>query len=817
MSNEDSVLCGDPRTQDIDNQFRVLISGIARAFGTIAHVKGLRATHSYGTTARGILTVLDSPSIPTHTVFGAGRRYPVLVRHANIKGFPDDAILDGRGATVRILSGCPDAKTEDIDLDDYIVDILMSTGRSFILSEALAFAQWVAGDFAKRAEMLTQYPKIIPIFAEIIRNPDSYTKLHYYSETTYQFVTVDGLEYFLRYRLINSDDRQADSGWLDPKDVRMPLDFLPRMAQDTRSETYLQEDFCRQVRGGGVNYTLQLQLQPVTADPTQTEVAKDCTIPWDEIQYPFLDIAQLSLTSILPAEWAEPLEFNPYHAPAELGLILARTASETASVNHLRSVVYQISADMRKYLLPNSSLVDWGVPKQPSLKDLFPYAGDKLGVDLPSFDPRKPLPSRVQPKPRYAANFGLKLLPARALAPDGPEIGIVGVQEILQRGNVATYMPSNLTRMRPDKFSDDFFVERRLNGFNPGKLNRIKREAWQYAVKYDCSGYVVEASGILPKIIEARFTFGGQSLSCHSIKYEMNGECVVNRPGDNEWEWAKRLFRCSEFVFQEIQSHLGRTHMNLDQYAMAYYRNVENNPIRLLLEPHLEGLLNINKLGAGLIKGKTGFIPEASSLDPDEVDKLLIAEVKNLNYHNWSPKVQSLPDRIVNNHFDRAALAMWNVLKQYVGQFFKQHQVGIQAYWSEIEQMSADLTAHSILKPKLGTLEIANLADLQQLCTYTIYLSSFFHSWVNNKQYEDGGDISYATIGLWDTHHPAYDPIKVTQRNGKQVVLLWTLSNVHYNPIMDVGSTELKDLLWRYREQIEPGIALDAIMMSTNI
>lgn len=136
MSNENSVLSGDPRTQNIDDQFRVLISGIGRAFGTTAHVKGLRATHSYGTTARGILTVLDSPSIPTHTVFSAGKHYPVLVRHANIKGFPDDAILDGRGATVRILSGCPDAKTEDIDLDDYIVDILMSTGRSFKIGRA---------------------------------------------------------------------------------------------------------------------------------------------------------------------------------------------------------------------------------------------------------------------------------------------------------------------------------------------------------------------------------------------------------------------------------------------------------------------------------------------------------------------------------------------------------------------------------------------------------------------------------------------------------------------------------------------------------
>ena len=218
-----------------------------------------------------------------------------------------------------------------------------------------------------------------------------------------------------------------------------------------------------------------------------------------------------------------------------------------------------------------------------------------------------------------------------------------------------------------------------------------------------------------------------------------------------------------------------------------------------------------------LIKGTTGFIPEASSLDPAEVDKLLLAEVSSLNYHNWSPKVQALPDAIVNNHFDRAALAVWDALKRYVGQFMRNHKAGIQAHWSEIENMSSDLTAHSILKPSLGTLKIADIKDLRQLCTYVIYLSSFFHSWVNNKQYEDGGDISYAAIGLWDTHHPAYDPIKVTQRHGRQVVLLWTLSNIRYNPIMDVGPDELKDLLWMRREQIEPGIPLSGIMMSTNI
>jgi linolenate 9R-lipoxygenase len=459
-------------------------------------------------------------------------------------------------------------------------------------------------------------------------------------------------------------------------------------------------------------------------------------------------------------------------------------------------------------------------------KDLFSYEGSNPGVDLPGIDSKKPLPASVQPTLRYQVNFGLKLLqqsspqpPAStpSPSPQPPKLGIVGVTDLLKFDRTGTFMPSNLTRMRPDKFSDDFFVERRLNGFNPGKLNRIEGQAWQYAVRYDCSGHRVDPSGILPKVIEARFTYdsSSQSLACHSIAYELNILKVECRPGDSEWERAKRLFRCAEFVFQEVQSHLARTHMNLGQYAMAYYRNIENNPIRLLLQPHFEGLLNINSLGASLIKGETGFIPEASSLDPTTVDTLILAEVKKLNYHGWSPKIQALPDAIANNHFDRAALAMWDVLQQYVGQFFQKHEAGIKAYWSEIEEMSDELVTHSILDS--GTLAIANLQELQELCVYVIYLSSFFHSWVNNKQYEDGGDISYATIGLWDENHPAYDPVAVAQRYGKQVSLLWTLSHVRYNPIMDTGPTELKNLLLQRRQHIEPGIPLEAIMMSTNI
>jgi linolenate 9R-lipoxygenase len=449
-----------------------------------------------------------------------------------------------------------------------------------------------------------------------------------------------------------------------------------------------------------------------------------------------------------------------------------------------------------------------------SRKEVFVYDG-QAGKDMPRFDFTRELPAIVQPTPHYVALTALVLLPARPANPPLPAMGIVGALEIMGR-NVTQWMPANLTRCHPDKFGDAFFVERRLNGFNPGKLKRVQKQKWQYAVRYDCTRYEKDPASILPDVIEARFGLHGKELRVHSIQFSLKGETSTHVPGDADWEWSKQLFRSAEFVFHETQSHLARTHMNMDQYAMAFYRNIINNPIWQLLEPHFEGLLNIDKVGSALILGDTGFLPQTSVLTSKSVDEVVKEEVTILSYH-WKPSTQALPDKIHNNYFDQASLTMWRVLEDYVGDFFDQHKQGIQDYWSEIEGMSKDLVEHSILKPKLGTLAVANMNDLKQLCVYVIYHCSFFHSWVNYKQYEDGGDVSYASIGLWDKNDPAYNPMSVAQKQATQAILMWTLSNVRYNPIMEVGPVELKNLLWKQREKIEPGIPLETLMMSIHI
>ncbi|WP_019502935.1 lipoxygenase family protein [Pseudanabaena sp. PCC 6802] len=458
---------------------------------------------------------------------------------------------------------------------------------------------------------------------------------------------------------------------------------------------------------------------------------------------------------------------------------------------------------------------------QPLPKDLFPYIG-KEGEDLPRFDPQKPLPPKVAPNPRLVANMGLHTIPAKPVPPLAL-LGIAGVTDIIQQMPTPNIMPANLTRCRPDKFSDAFFVDRRLNGFNPGKLNRTIGQEWQYVVRYDCRKYAVDPGGILPATIEARFVLRGHSLYAHSIQYvlregnNISNAPITNSPGDADWEWAKRLFRSAEFLFQETQAHLARTHLNVEQYAMAYYRNVKNNKIAELLEPHFEGLLNINKLGANIIFGDEGVIPQSSTISTTDVEKLLKEEVSRLNYHTWHPRMQALQDFVSNNHYDRAAIAVWEIVEQYVGKFFQDYESAIRSDWAEIEGMSQDLVGHSILKRELGTLKIHNINDLKKLCIYVIYHSSFLHSWTNYKQYEDGGDIEYAALGLWDEKHPSFDPAVAAKRNIGQVLITWTLSSVRYNPIMENGSSLLKDLLWQRRDEIQPGLPLEMLMMSIHI
>ncbi len=326
---------GDPRRRDLDADFAALIEGVGRGFQRMTEARRGRVFHKEATTLRGTLKVLDSPDLPPHRFFAPGARYGVLVRHAN--GVQeDDAAGDNRGATVRVLPLGSD------DYDATLLDLLLTTGTCFLARSARDFERWTRNTPAGREALVRAEPHRGAAAWDMFRRPSSYTRLHYHSKIASRFSDARGGRWLARFRLVPGDGGE-DTGFLDAGGVLLPPELMPRLADDTRSRTFLHDELRARLVEGPLRYRLQIQLRPAGGDDEQS--ALDCTLPWSET---WRDTATLELDARADEGRVEGLAFNPFHAPPELALPLARSADDTASLGHLRSLVYELTAQTRR-------------------------------------------------------------------------------------------------------------------------------------------------------------------------------------------------------------------------------------------------------------------------------------------------------------------------------------------------------------------------------------------------------------------------------------------------------------------------------------
>ena len=317
---------------EAEPEYERLVAATARQFALGAGAEPARLFHPRGTTLRGRLRVLplETPDLEAAAVFSAGAEHPVIVRHAN-GATDDDAGWDNRGATVRILpAGRPD------DLDAPVLDLLLTTGACFTSATAADFVAWMQADRGQREELVRRNPHLGRAAWEMFRLPEAYNHVHYHSKVASRYRTVEGRELIVRYRLIDPEHPE-DSGLLEPNGL-LPPDRADRLPDETRSKTFLHDRLRSDVAAGGLRYVLQVQLRP------RDEQALDATRAWDE---PWLDRAELLLTEVVDEARIEPLAFNPTNAPEQLGVLPATRATEPASLNHLRSIVYAAAAERR--------------------------------------------------------------------------------------------------------------------------------------------------------------------------------------------------------------------------------------------------------------------------------------------------------------------------------------------------------------------------------------------------------------------------------------------------------------------------------------
>ena len=131
------------------------------------------------------------------------------------------------------------------------------------------------------------------------------------------------------------------------------IDYLARkkrrLPSETRDRNYLKTLFIEQLSKKGVlQYKLQLALHVPGADdpPDILHIGRY----WDESSHPWLDLADVTITTPLAPKVTECLQFNAGNLPPSLSLLPAHSIHDYSCVMHIRKDVYSWTQKMRSMI-----------------------------------------------------------------------------------------------------------------------------------------------------------------------------------------------------------------------------------------------------------------------------------------------------------------------------------------------------------------------------------------------------------------------------------------------------------------------------------
>ncbi|MFE5301366.1 alpha/beta fold hydrolase [Streptomyces sp. NPDC056632] len=350
----------DPRLLDIDSDFRELLGDLGRIFSDGSRMLRRRTLHHPSVSAAGVLTIDEGIRIPPHGLLRPGARFEVLARFSN--ALPsDDAAPSLRGVTLRWFEGTtPDTGNTTATSGPGrtpLWDLTLNTGECFHASTAHQF-RVMDRPGPERDALLKHSPALRHNVWDGHREAVSYAEYDYYSQVPRYFTAADGTHWAARFRLV-PDSGPADAGRFDPAGLWLPPQppgELPRAAGDERSPALLKEDLRARLSNGEVRGVLQIQLRPLTGDPASDALILDASLPWPHQAAPWQDLARLRLTDAVDDAEVERLRFDPALAPPSLGIALTASPHSTASVNHLRALVYRLASAARLREEPPAAL-----------------------------------------------------------------------------------------------------------------------------------------------------------------------------------------------------------------------------------------------------------------------------------------------------------------------------------------------------------------------------------------------------------------------------------------------------------------------------
>lgn len=292
---------------------------------------------------------------------------------------------------------------------------------------------------------------------------------------------------------------------------------------------------------------------------------------------------------------------------------------------------------------------------------------------------------------------------------------------------------------RPDDSYDAALDEGRLFFVDYALLDGAELGSFPHGQKYLCAPlalFVVEKNSrrLLPVAIQCQQKPGPNN--------------PIFTPADG-WNWmiAKTMVEIADGNLHEASTHLGRTHLLMEPFAVSTIRHLApTHPISILLLPHFEGTLAINAAAW-----------QHLIADQGAVDKLFGGSIKtSRGVAVWG--VQStdvmrdlLPNtfcaRGVDNHealpnypYRDDAMLYWDAIHQwvrgYVGLYYPKDQTIVEDF--ELQAWLREVAARDGGRinglPQQGALTRAD--ELVEVLTFILYTCSVQHAAVNFPQYD---------------------------------------------------------------------------------
>jgi hypothetical protein len=469
---------------------------------------------------------------------------------------------------------------------------------------------------------------------------------------------------------------------------------------------------------------------------------------------------------------------------------------------------------------------------------------------------------------------------------------IANAPETITLADIQNDYPENLTVCIEKQLpgytrTDAWFGERMMNGMNRGYFEPDKSNDRHYWIRYfGICNYEHNTEYALPTV-EVKFEVPPDQLPV-PLEIHLTGPLnaydknpwqkkVIKKDDGDVWTYAKRVVRVTGAFSTEVDEHFTGTHLNVEQYAIAAYRNFRRSPLACLLFPHLKEVALVNHSADTLLIHQ--YIPSATALTEEGLKQRCVDILGVQDWKSWKP-MKSLGDA---HACARAEKLFWEITTEFVERFFADNASDIQKYWYEVYYFSKDLVEHAVpvflsdihtkeytpeedalnkarrkyyakqygfdydlprvvvnnqlkaVSPVTHALNFAETApddwaNLQQLCVYAIMMATYMHTWINERQYDDLGEVLYSSGGLRFGMQqrgilaPESD-LSIAPDLTRATQMLWFtnfLSRTEYGMIVrdeegDVNPI-FKDMLMSKQSDFEKfGVDINAIESRTNI